>query len=166
MLLTFLCLGNHCRSPAAEAVARTLIGRHKVLRARLRVASVGTNFDHIGQAAHRHTVEEGERRGHSLRGHRGRRVSDADFAESLFLVVMDTNNLREATRLRGGVERRPSDVVAAFNEPIVLLRRWDPDPADGIVEDPWGGGPEDYRIMYDTLERAMPPLLEHVARLV
>jgi protein-tyrosine phosphatase len=158
----FLCLGNHCRSPAAEAVAKTYM-KSQGIRG-ITVRSAGTNTDHIGQAAHPLSSAEGKRRGHELSKHKGRRITRDDFVMCTHIIVMDQSNRSDVTRLQkawGLVEQ----AVGVPSSQIALLRTWDP--VDGgpeaEVPDPWGYGESAYTTMFDTIERCMPKLFAGLA---
>jgi protein-tyrosine phosphatase len=156
--VVFLCLGNHCRSPAAEAVATSFaqkLGLDSTLRG-IRLQSRGTNRDHIGQAAHALTIAEGEARGFGLRSHRGKRLSEADFAAA-WIVCMDQNNVADAKVLVR--DMRPESVKAAFGNQIRLIRDWDTQAQGQGLDDPWGHPAQAYKTMYDTIERCMAALL-------
>jgi protein-tyrosine phosphatase len=150
--LLFLCLGNHCRSPAAEAVAKTFMRTHGIHDVTVR--SAGTNTDHIGQAAHPLSIAEGKARGHDLSKHKGRRIAQDEFRSCSHIIVMDQSNLSDLLRLQRTWEE-PSR-----NGQISLLRTWDP--VDGASEaevpDPWGYGESAYTTMYTTIERCMKGL--------
>jgi protein-tyrosine phosphatase len=152
----FLCLGNHCRSPAAEAVARAHVQRDAKLAARVSVASAGTNRDHIGQAAHRFTIAEGTARGYDLGKHRGRRITDADFAAHALIVCMDRSNVATVEHLRAGRELRPGPAFAAFPSQVRLLL------GSVDLEDPWSEPQSAYATMYDAIEQSMPDLLREL----
>jgi len=90
----FVCLGNICRSPMAEAIFR-----HKVKQGRLenkiQVDSVGTGDYHIGQRPHRGTQRELKRHQISYDSIRARQLSPQDIEKSDYIIVMDTENLND-----------------------------------------------------------------------
>jgi protein-tyrosine phosphatase len=157
MSILFMCLGNHCRSPAAEAVAKVVASGTGFA-----FSSAGTNREHLGQGAHRFTVEEGERRGYALALHRGRRIEDSDFGNHALIVCMDQSNIANVERIRQGRDLRAPQVRSALPEHIMLLRAWDTQHKGADLEDPWGGPVADYKRMYDTIERCVPALVQHL----
>lgn len=155
----FVCLGNHCRSPAAHAVAE----RMRNSRAFARFDSAGTSRAHVGDRPHRLTAAEGNARGYVV-DHIGRQIHPDDFEHFDLVIAMDSENVIDLERLRGGVDLRRGHYRDVEPVQIQRLRRWDPYamPDDEDLPDPWGGPAADYRTMYDILERTIPPLLEHL----
>jgi protein-tyrosine phosphatase len=161
----FVCLGNHCRSPAAHAVAAHHAAAAGV--AHVVFDSAGTTSQHRGEPPHPLAVAEGARRGYRL-GHLGRQIHPDDFRRFDLIVAMESSNIHDLRRLGGVLDQR--DTPYRDVEPVQsqLLRRWDPFgmPGDEDLDDPWGNGPDAYRRMYDVIERCIPPLLEHLTWLV
>lgn len=93
MRILFLCLGNICRSPAAEAVTR-----HKAEAAGLDVAfdSAGTGSWHVGEPPYDPMIEAALARGYDMRALRARQISQADYDGFDLILAMDQNNLRDA----------------------------------------------------------------------
>ena len=135
--ILFVCSGNICRSPAAEAVLRALLPAGSA-----EVDSAGTGSWHVGARAHRHSIAEGERRGYALTG-RARQVEGVDFERFELLVGMDSGHLRELRR------RQP----AGSSAEIALFRDLDPASARGLdLVDPYDLPASDYARMYDVIE--------------
>lgn len=155
----FVCLGNHCRSPAAHAVADHLLAG----RAFARFDSAGTSRGHVGDPPHPMARSEGAHRGYRL-DHLGRQIHPDDFERFDLIVAMDRANVDDLERLRGGVDNRRGPYREVEPVQVQRLRRWDPFamPGDEDVADPWGKGAYDYRKMFDVIERSIPPLLEHL----
>lgn len=160
----FVCLGNHCRSPAAHAVAVAALAGHPDLAGVARFESAGTSSAHVGEFPHPASVAEGRHRGYRV-DHRARQVHPDDFALFDLIVAMDRNNVDDLERMRGGVDQRTGHYATVEPVQVQLLRRWDPYamPGDEDLPDPWGQGPDAYRSMYDVIERSMPLLLDHLA---
>lgn len=149
----FVCLGNICRSPLAEAVFRQVVS-DAGLEARFRIDSAGTSGYHVGEAPDARTTEVAARRGVEVRGE-SRRVERADAADFDYLIAMDADNRREVERLAAGVD---GDVE------VRLLREFDPE-ADGQLDvpDPYYGGPRGFENVHDLVERSARGLLTYLA---
>ena len=89
--ICFVCLGNICRSPSAEAVMRDLVERAK-LADRIVIDSAGTGDWHIGEAPDERAQKAARKRGYDLSMLRGRQVAAADFARFDLFIVMDDAN--------------------------------------------------------------------------
>ena len=89
--ILFVCMGNICRSPTVEAVARVEFARAGL---DVDVASAGTEAYHVGKGADRRAIECAQARGYPLAGHRARQVSSGDCLRWDHLLVMDRTNER------------------------------------------------------------------------
>ncbi len=96
----FVCMGNICRSPTVEAVARVEFAKAGF---DIDVASAGTESYHIGDPADRRTIALAEANGYPMAQHRARQVLAEDFTRYDHLLVMDRVNLRAL------LERTPAD---------------------------------------------------------
>ncbi len=97
MRVLFVCLGNICRSPTAEAVFRAKV-IERGLMGEIEVDSAGTGGWHAGNAPDRRAVAEGERRGVSMSG-RARQVSASDLRDFDLVIAMDESNRRDLLAL-------------------------------------------------------------------
>lgn len=88
----FVCLGNICRSPIAEGVARKLIeeGWHGIA-----VDSAGTGSWHVGEAPCKHSVTVARNNGVDISHLRARQVTKADFQAFDLIVALDASNYRD-----------------------------------------------------------------------
>jgi protein-tyrosine phosphatase len=156
----FVCLGNHCRSPAAQAVAQAMLGSGSFAR----FDSAGIGRAHVGERPHALTAAEGHARGYRV-DHIGRQIHPDDFEDFDLVIAMDAGNVTDLERLAGGIDLRRMPYRAVEPVQIQRLRRWDPYamPGDEDLADPWGAPVGAYREMYDVLERTMPGLLDHLA---
>lgn len=94
----FVCLGNICRSPMAEAVFRDMV-RKEGLDGRIEVDSAGTGNWHIGNPPHIGTRKRLDQAGISYEGIRARQVHDHDFVTFDYIVGMDESNMEDLRRL-------------------------------------------------------------------
>jgi protein-tyrosine phosphatase len=94
--ILFVCLGNICRSPIAEGVARALIeeGRHSIT-----VDSAGTGSWHVGEAPCKHSVKVSKNHDVDISGLRARQVKKTDFSAFDLIVALDQSNYRDLKAL-------------------------------------------------------------------
>lgn len=154
MRVLFVCLGNICRSPSAEAVLRHEVNA-RGLGGEIEVDSAGTGGWHAGDAPDRRAVSEAERRGLPMSG-RARQVTASDLRDFDLVIAMDEANRRDLTALATGDDIR---------EKIRLLREWDDEAFhhDRGVPDPYYGGERDFAEMFDIIERSCAALMDELA---
>jgi protein-tyrosine phosphatase len=90
----FVCLGNICRSPMAEAVFRDLVDKQN-LSSRIEIQSAGTGSWHTGERPHRGTREVLSRHGIDPNGLVAKQVSQVMIDRADYVVAMDSENLSE-----------------------------------------------------------------------
>jgi protein-tyrosine phosphatase len=140
--ILFVCLGNICRSPTAEAVMRALVVDVDLQHV-ITVDSAGTGAWHAGDAPDARATAAAAARGIELQG-RARRVTTADFADFDVIVAMDRANRAELMRLA------PDQ---AGRDKVRLLL----DGAD--VPDPYYGGPRGFDDVLDLVNGGCARLL-------
>lgn len=131
----FVCLGNICRSPLAEAAFRTEAER---LGLDVEIDSAGTGDWHLGHPPDPRAAAVAKRQGVDIGHLRARQVTGADFRRFDHIVALDSNNLRDLERLR------PADSKAELS---LLL-----DHVEGregqAVADPYYGGDEHFDVAW------------------
>jgi protein-tyrosine phosphatase len=145
----FICLGNICRSPTAEAVMLHKVGQAGLQDA-ITVDSAGTGNWHIGEAPDDRARRHGAERGYDLEPLRARQIELGDFALFDHVVAMDQANLRELRRLC------PPAHVAK----VRLLMDFVPGRAGEEVVDPYFGGAAGFETVLDQCEEACDCLIE------
>jgi protein-tyrosine phosphatase len=106
----FVCLGNICRSPLAEAVARKHLAEAGL---DIEVASCGTGGWHAGEQADPRMRAAAAKAGYEMEAHRARQLRASDFERYDLLLAMDSNNLRDMQRVSHG---EAHDRLALFLE--------------------------------------------------
>lgn len=153
--ILFVCMGNICRSPSAEAVLREL-ARREFPQLRLTIDSAGTHRYHVGEAPDHRSIAAGRARGYDLAPLRARQVEREDFARFDWLLAMDEANL---ARLRELAPVDARDRARLFLEFAGETRRAD-------VPDPYYGEAADFELVLDLLESASRRLLRQLAAAV
>jgi protein-tyrosine phosphatase len=152
--ICFVCLGNICRSPTAEAVMRHLV-KQAGLEKKIAVDSAGTGDWHVGGARDKRSHAVGVARGIPLSG-LARQFVAADFDDYDHVLAMDRSNRDELVRMA----RHATDRAK-----VALLRSFDPGaPPDAEVPDPYYGGPRGFEEVFDICERACRGLLAQLTR--
>jgi protein-tyrosine phosphatase len=149
----FVCLGNICRSPTAEAVMRYHVSANG-LDGAIEVDSAGTAGWHAGDPPDERAQAEAARRGIDMTS-RARQVHVGDFEHFDLILAMDRSNLSDMQDLTA---------VAEHRDKLRLLREFDPT-ADGDLEvpDPYYGGPNGFAEVFDLVDAACRGLVDHLS---
>jgi protein-tyrosine phosphatase len=151
MRILFVCAGNICRSPTAEAVMRGLVAEAG-LDGEIEIASAGTGGWHVGDPPDPRSVAAAAERGVELTG-AARQVDAADFEGFDLLIAMDRSNHDALRRLAPDEEAR---------ERIHLLREYGDGEAHD-VPDPYYGGADGFAEVVEIVERNCRALLDELA---
>lgn len=149
----FVCLGNICRSPTAEAVVRELARREQPGLA-LEVDSAGTHGYHTGSPPDERSIAAARRRGYDLSSLRARVVETGDFRLFDLVVAMDEEVY---ARLQGLVPPTEEARLALFMDFAPGLGRRD-------VPDPYYGGPAGFEEVLDLVEEGARGLLASLGK--
>ena len=147
--IMFVCLGNICRSPAAQGVMESLVRAHS-LETQIEVDSAGTARYHIARLPDARMVSTAAKRGYKLES-LAKGFTKTHVADRQLVVAMDRDNYAEILRVSGtesghrGHIRKLSDYLNAT---------W---PRD--VPDPYYGGEAGFEYVLDMLEQACPKIL-------
>jgi protein-tyrosine phosphatase len=148
--ILFVCMGNICRSPTAEAVMRALLREAGVEG--VEVESAGIGDWHVGHPPDARAGEAALRRGITLEGV-ARQVRPSDFEEFDLLVAMDRANQRDLLALA------PDERAA---RKVRLLREWQPGATELDVPDPYYGDGQGFEDVLDMVQAACRALLDEV----
>lgn len=150
----FVCLGNICRSPIAEAVFRHVVAE-AALTARFEIDSAGTAGYHSGETPDHRARAAGKRAGIVVGG-AARQFLASDFARFDHVLAMDTSNLDDLRRLA------PNAELAAK---VRLLRSYDPTaPKNAPVPDPYYGDDAGFDHVLELCRVACRNLLQEIRR--
>lgn len=138
----FVCLGNICRSPAAEGIMRDIVS-HKGDEAGWIIDSAGTGRYHIGDLPDRRMRVHARQRGLELT-HRARQVETEDFDNFDLIVAMDASNAMNLRRIAPSVEAARKIVPMA--DFFSTGARYD------HVPDPYYEGSEGFELVLDLLQ--------------
>jgi protein-tyrosine phosphatase len=145
----FVCLGNICRSPLAEAAFRARAGEAGLAAI---ADSAGTGGWHVGEAPDVRAQATARRHGGDIAGYRARQVEPADFGRFTHIFALDRSNLDGLRRIA------PRPAAAELGLLLDLLDG----PRGRSVADPYYGGPEGFETTWRQVDAAAAAL---VARL-
>jgi protein-tyrosine phosphatase len=146
----FVCLGNICRSPLAEAIFK-----HQV-KARewthwITGDSCGTSNYHIGGSPDPRTMANASKNGIAI-DHCGRQLSLQDLHDFDYILAMDNSNFSNILRLPGSEQ---------YAQKVKMMRDFDP-LGKGEVPDPYYGGEKNFQEVFDILHRSMKNFLDQL----
>jgi protein-tyrosine phosphatase len=147
----FVCLGNICRSPAAEEVMREKV-RRAGLEDLIEVDSAGTYGGHAGEAPDHRMRRAAADRGYVL-NHTARKITSDDFDKYDMIVVMDDDNYDD-------VYDMAPDPEAA--DKVYTLSEFFKGSTEDAVPDPYYEGAEGFERVLDLLEDGTEGVLEHL----
>lgn len=145
----FICLGNICRSPTAQAVFTRMA--HEAGLTNPDIDSAGTGAWHAGELPDIRAREAGTARGYDFTGQSARAVENLDFARFDYILAMDSQNLRALKDMEPKNWRGHLGLFLDFAGQ---------DNAD--VPDPYYGGPAGFENVLDLIERASRGLIAHI----
>ncbi|HYP81052.1 MAG TPA: low molecular weight protein-tyrosine-phosphatase [Steroidobacteraceae bacterium] len=152
MRILFVCLGNICRSPTVEAVAREL-ARREAPALDLEFDSAGTAGYHIGDPPDARSVQAARHRGYDLSALRARQLQPGDFERFDLLLAMDEENLAQMQSMapRGGAGRAR------------LFLSFAPEAGHRSVPDPYYGDAAGFDTVLDLAEHGVRGMLRSLA---
>lgn len=142
----FVCLGNICRSPLAEAAFREAAARAGV---DVTADSAGTADYHIGEQPDPRSIATAKRYGIDISHYRGRQLAVEDFDRFDWIVGMDRSNMRDIERLRPANSRAK----------VAMLMDLVPGREGAEVADPWYGGEDNFICTWEDVSRGAEALV-------
>ena len=149
--VVFVCMGNICRSPTAEAVFRHYV-ESAGLSEHILIDSAGTHDYHIGAPPDLRTQRAAQQRGYDMSMLRGRQAEEGDFRRFDYVLAMDRANLAILQRIT------PPDSVTRARLFLEYARHH----AEREVPDPCYGGADGFERVLDMVEDAAQGLLEEI----
>ncbi|HEX6889492.1 MAG TPA: low molecular weight protein-tyrosine-phosphatase [Chryseolinea sp.] len=148
----FVCLGNICRSPLAEAIFK-----HKVKQKNLEhffdIDSCGTSNYHIGDIPDTRTFAIAKKHGVEI-DHIVRQLTSQDLVEYDYILAMDKNNHENILRLCHSDDHKGK---------VFLMREFDDLGKGEEVPDPYWGKEREFQEVFDILDRSIEKFLEQLA---
>lgn len=148
--LLFVCLGNICRSPAAEEVMRKMANDRGITDF-LQTDSAGVGGWHVGELPDSRMRRHAAERGYILKS-KARQLSSDDFGKFDYIVVMDDENYKSVSSLARNNEERGK--ILKMKDYFVKYKGCD------SVPDPYYGSAEDFELALDLIEDGCSGLIE------
>lgn len=149
--ILFVCLGNICRSPAAEGIMREIVESEGVAGDWI-IDSAGIGGWHVGQQPDRRMCVHARHRGIDLTGQRCRQVRPSDFDDFDMIVGMDASNLADLRDLAPTLEAERK--IVGMGEFVSMATRYD------HIPDPYYEGAEGFELVLDLLGDACRNLFD------
>ena len=150
--ILFVCLGNICRSPAADGILRKM-AEDRGIDSQLEIDSAGTYAGHTGELPDSRMRNAAYARGYLL-SHRARQVREEDFERFDMLIAMDDNNYHNLFRLAPTRDSR--EKIFRMAEFFTAHSDW------SHVPDPYYEGHEGFELVLDMLEEGCVQILKRL----
>ena len=149
--ILFVCMGNICRSPTAQAVFESLV-KQRGYADRIDIDSAGTHAYHIGEQPDSRSQAAAMVRGIDMSSQRARRVETSDFERFDYILAMDKSNFSDLKRMASPSHRKRLFLFMDFAK------------EQGIKEvpDPYYGGSHGFERVLDLVESASEGLFAHI----
>jgi protein-tyrosine phosphatase len=151
--IVFVCLGNICRSPLAEAIFKLKI-REKNLERYLEADSCGTANYHVGGSPDPRTIANATKNGVAIK-HVGRQLSETDLENFDIILAMDQSNYDNILRLSNS---------ASHQSKIKLMREYDSIGKGNDVPDPYYGSEKNFQEVFEILDRSIESFIEDIKK--
>ena len=151
--ILFVCTGNICRSPVAQAILQKKLNQSG-LTDKMYVDSAGTHACHVGEKADSRSQHSAAFRGYSLIGHAARQIVPEDFDRFDLILAMDWKNLRQLQSMAPEYCRHK----------IELIMRYAQNYDDAEVPDPYYSEQAAFNLVVEYVEDAVNGLLDSVSR--
>ena len=150
--ILFVCMGNICRSPAAEGIAKKMIEKSG-LDGTIEIDSAGTLDYHAGESPDERMIRHASKRGYRLDSHARQFNSKKDFEYFDYIVTMDDDNFSEITSL---------DKINKYTNKVFKMVSFGSKLKVDEVPDPYYTGSDGFEYVLDILEDSIEGLLKKV----
>ncbi len=150
--ILFVCLGNICRSPAAEGVFAHLVEEEGVAH-QFKIDSCGITGFHAGEKADIRMRDHASRRGIELTSI-SRQFRQKDFEDFDLIIAMDGRNFKDLREL---------DESGKYKDKIKMFCEYCSNRSETEVPDPYYGGAEGFETVLDIVEDASRGLLKSLS---
>lgn len=147
----FVCLGNICRSPLAEAIFNHKL-KHRNWTQLFEVDSCGTGDYHIGDQPDKRTVKVSRKNGVEI-AHACRQLTPDDLDYFDYIMAMDKSNYFNILRL---------STTDQSNKKVKLMRDFDIEHPGAEVPDPYFGSEKEFQEVFNILDRSLDEFLSHL----
>ena len=149
----FVCLGNICRSPAAEAIFLKII-QDQEIQDKFFVDSAGTGSWHVGKKADERMILAAKKRNINIQS-TARQIKSDDFDKFNFILTMDNSNYINVLKLKNSESSSDISKVIKLQEYALNFREKE-------VPDPYFGGDEGFNYVLDILEDSVNGFLKSI----
>ena len=150
--LLFVCLGNICRSPAAEGIMKEVVEAHQVSHL-FEIDSAGIGGRHVGELPDSRMRRHGSKHGYRFDS-RARQFSPQDFGRFDLIIAMDDDNRKSLMRMARSEDDKAKIVMMAD----YLTHH----PGTTVVPDPYYGGDSGFELVIELLEDACEGLYQSI----
>lgn len=144
-----VCLGNICRSPAAQGILEKVASDNKLI---LELDSAGTAAYHVGNSPDSRSVMALKTIGINIGHQKARQVIQADFDEFDWILAMDKENLANLRKIQPEHSRAKLVMFGEFHSSVSF----------GEVADPYYGGDEGFALMREHLTQISDAFVFHL----
>lgn len=149
----FVCMGNICRSPTAEGVFCHVV-KQRNMQDVIKVDSAGTHAYHIGESPDSRSQATAKSRGVDLSAQSARKIEAVDFERFDYVIAMDRSNYENLKALATVEQQEKLYLFMEFSS------AWD----NTEVPDPYYGGGDGFKNVFDMVQSASEGLLETIIK--